>query len=744
VESPPEKMPPHASALHRLTAAGSVLAAVAVLPAYFAAGLPAWANVLLRVVEVALLGVFLADRALCRRAAKRRDLYLREEWLDLSLLALATGAVATGLVVGGAFFPAVGMYLLLSRVWRVVPDRARRPALNVVLALTGLGAVATLVLEYGFRAPRPVRPAVLHVAQTAVVALFILDRIVRLEHARSRWAYFRENWVDFALLAVAGLGLLVARQFEAPILSAGALYVLITQGYILASLVLRAVSVNLDFAGSGLPPTLMLIASFAAMCVAGSGLLSLPAATPAGEGLWYVDALFTATSATCVTGLVVRDTGTEFTRFGQAVILALIQLGGLGIMLFGTILAVLVGRGLSVRSSEALGQMIGTEGIGRLARVAKFVIAMTIGFEALGAVLLYPMFAAPQGAHVPTTAEAVWNSVFHSVSAFCNAGFALFGNNMMQGVAARWPTPLRDHWQTMGVIAPLIILGGIGFPVLEDCWGFLRRAVVRLVRRIRLGPNRPLGAPRPSLTVHSKLVLATSAALIVLGAVGIVLVGPGPEQERQRIGRVPVAHDPARRADPARWRNLPAGAQWRDAVFQSITARTAGFNTIDMDADMTDAGRLLMCGLMTVGGSPASTAGGMKTVTFALLLLTAWSMIKRRSEVEAFRRTLAAELLRRAAALAALYLGLLGTVTMLLCVTMPGRDFMRLLFEACSACGTVGLSTGITPSLSFPAKCVVVFAMFAGRVGPLTLLLALTTRIRQASYAYPSENVLIG
>ena len=739
--------PPERTLLPRWAlAAGALLAGAALVPVYLLPELPDWAPPALGALQVALVVLFAVDRLGCLRAAEHRDLFLRGRGMDLSLLAASGAAVVLGLLLGGRLLPAAGMYLLLSRLWRLVPRRVLTIWMNVVLALTGLAAVGVLVLEYGFREPLPVGRPVLHMMQTAVMAMFILDRLVRLEHARARRAYLRENWVDFALLAAAAVGVAAVRQVSGQILSAGALYVIITQAYILVALVLRTVSVNLDFAGSGVHPTWMLVGSFGAMCLVGSGLLMLPAATPEGmqPRLYYDQALFTATSATCVTGLVVRDTGREFTAFGQAVILALIQLGGLGIMLFGTVLALLVGKGLSVRSSDALGQVIGTEGIGRLVRVVKFVIAMTVAFELLGAVLLYPMFAAPQGPRVPTTGEAVWNSAFHSISAFCNAGFSLHGNNMMRGVAEGWPVPLREHWQMLGVIAPLIVLGGIGFPVLDDLFRFLRAAGARFLRRVRARGRTPVLAPRPNLSLHSKIVLASSAALIALGAAGILLLGPRAAAEGQRIGRVPLGRDPEIRQDPSRWANLPAGSQVREAVFQSITARTAGFNTLDMRSDMTDAGRLLMCGLMVVGGSPASTAGGMKTATFAVLLLATWSMIKRRDEVEAFRRTISAELLRRTVTLAVLYLGLLGGVTLLLCATMPEQDFLRLFFEACSACGTVGLSTGITPKLGLAAKAVVIVAMFAGRVGPLTLLLALTVHMRHVRYSYPSENVVIG
>jgi len=188
---------------------------------------------------------------------------------------------------------------------------------------------------------------------------------------------------------------------------------------------------------------------------------------------------------------------------------------------------------------------------------------------------------------------------------------------------------------------------------------------------------------------------------------------------------------------------MPTSRRIRRAVFQSITARTAGFNTIEV-GELSSAGKLWMCVLMTIGGSPASTAGGMKTATVALLILAAWSVLKRRDEVEAFKRSIAAELIRRTVTLAALYMMLLMTITLLLCITMRGHDFLGLFFEASSACGTVGLSTGVTKLLTTSGKFVIVVGMFVGRLGPLTLLLALTSKFRNVRYAFPRENVVIG
>jgi len=634
-----------------------------------------------------------------------------------------------------------------------IASRRVRVTMNVILAATGLVALASLVIEYGgFADVRDRYSTALHVTQACVLAVFILDRFVRLFLARSRRRYLRANWLDFALIAALAVTGLMVFRLRGKFLSVGTLYVAITQIYILVTILLHVITVNLHFADSGVHPSWMLIGSFAIMCLVGSGLLMLPAAsTPNSEPIRYHDALFTAVSATCVTGLVVRDTGRDFSAFGQGVILVLIQLGGLGIMLFGTVLAMWMGKGLTVRGSDAIGQMMGHEGIGRLSRAVKFVVLVTLGFEAIGAVLMYPMFAGMPDAFgkIMSAPRAVWHGVFHSISSFCNAGFSLYGRNMMAGVGQDgWPAPLRQSWQIMGVMAPLIVLGGLGFPVLQDLAGYAWRTVVRLARRVRRRRlPLPHGLPRPRLSLHSKLILTTSLILIALGAAVLYLVEPPPGRARAaRVGRHPInVPAPADEGRPlGDWPHMNRARRARAVVFQSITARTAGFNTIDM-RELSSAGKLWMCGLMIVGGSPASTAGGMKTATFALLIAATWCVLRRRNEVEIFRRSISAELLRRTVTLAVLYLLLLGTITLLLCVTMrlPGQT-VDLFFEACSACGTVGLSTGITGKLTQAGKYVIITGMFVGRLGLLTLLLALTAKVRHVRYSYPNENVVIG
>ena len=611
------------------------------------------------------------------------------------------------------------MKLLSQRLRR----RSRAPrldrALDIVLALTGLVAVAVLVVDDGGFQLSPGTKTALHWAEGIIVAFFAAERITRLLLARDRGWYFRHHWFDYALLVGVPLVYVAVLELRGPALNAGMLYLVTTQVYIFATLAVRAVGLNLRLSGSGVPPRQLLVGSFALLALAGSGLLMLPAAVqPAFQQGWtYRDALFTTVSASCVTGLVVVDTGTHFTGFGQAVILLLIQFGGLGIMLFGTVFAILVGRALTLQGSDTLGKMVAVDNYGEIGRAAAFVVITTLAVEALGAALLYPMFAGGLDAlgRPLTVAGALWHALFHSVSAFCNAGFALYGGSLMHGTAEGWAMPLDRHWQILGVFAPLIVVGGIGFPVLRNAGQVLRS----LVRRRHL-PGRPVPRdrrhlPQTGITLHTRVAVAATALLIPFGAAGLWLF--------ERMAGHP----------------LTAG----QALFQSITSRTAGFNTADIGA-LAPASKLLMCGLMSVGGSPASTAGGVKTVTLAILMLAVWNIMMRRREFELFQRSIAPELVRRIVALAVIYISLLAAVTLALTAILPGVPALDLFFEAASACGTVGLTTGITPGLTPAAKFIIMAAMFAGRIGPLTLLLALTTRLSPAEYRYPTEHVIIG
>ena len=615
------------------------------------------------------------------------------------------------------------------------PFQARRRILlacDVVMAVAAAVAIAALCTEYGFETP-PVSTALLHVVQACVLGAFVLDRVLRLALSAQRREYLRENWIDFALIvAAAAVATVFGRYFQA--LAAAAGYVAITQIYILAALALRTAGFHGKVVSTGLHPIWVVIGSFVVVILFGTGLLMLPRAVPQETPISFTDALFTATSSTCVTGLTVRDTGGEFTRFGQTIIITLIQLGALGIMIFGTVFALLVGRQLSIRESLLAGQALANGTIGRIGRMVGFVILAALVMEAIGAVVMLPMWR--QFDPHASTGATVYRSVFHAISAFCNAGFSLQRDSLAS---------VRGHWQVLGVMAPLIFLGGLGFPVLYDLAKAGRATIGRLFGRE--------GSIARTLTLHSKLVLTTSLILLVGGAIVLLSVEHAGDTGQTYGAPIKSGQQQAVLSRGTAVTELQrAGDQTQAVIFQSITARTAGFNTVEMNK-LSTGGKLWMCLLMVVGGSPASTAGGMKTATVAVLFLTIWCMLRRRERVEGFHRSIAQQFVRKALTLAALYVTLLVVVTLLLSIASSGTrlretgmppTFMQVLFEATSACGTVGLSCGLTRSLTTFGKYVIIAAMFIGRLGPLTLLLALTVRLRPARYAYPSEEVVLG
>jgi trk system potassium uptake protein TrkH len=620
------------------------------------------------------------------------------------------------------------------------------------LCVLGAAALAALVREYGFRdGGGAAARSSLRLLELVVAVAFFLDWLARLAIARDRGAFVAGTWGEPALAAAALL--VAALGFRAEVPGIGPLYVLSMQAYLATLLLLRAVSVNVRLLAARMGPTLLLIGGFVAISLCGAALLTLPAATPEAttaqfKPLFFPDALFTAVSAACDAGLIVRDTGTQFTALGQAVILVLVQLGGLGIMIFGAALAMSLGRGLAGAAGGAGGASAlpqsGDDGW-PLARAARFILVTAFVVEALGTALMYPMFADLPGADgLPLcAASALWYSVFHSVSAFCNAGFSLYGRNLLAGVGqAGWTHPLRDQWQVLGVMAPLIVLGGIGYPVLADCGGYVRSLWGRLRAK---GAARPVGPAdqeprRSALSLHSHVAIWMTGMLIFGGALGLIAVEPSPGAPAPTQSRQPVGGASAPSGD---WQNMQVPQRVRVGVFESISARTGGFSSLDA-GELSDAGKLWLCGLMLVGGSPAGTAGGMKTVTVFLLASIVWSFLRRREEVETDGRVIARRVLRKAVAAAALYLGLVGLVTMGLAILMrPGYSLVDLFFEACSACGTVGLSTGITPALNEPAKAVVMGGMVVGRLGFVGLFLAMAGRARGSGGPAPAEEFLI-
>jgi trk system potassium uptake protein TrkH len=444
-----------------------------------------------------------------------------------------------------------------------------------------------------------------------------------------------------------------------------------------------------------LTPAQMVIVSFLCVICLGTIALSLPIATRGEARLSLIDSLFTATSATCVTGLVVKDTGSYFSAYGKWVIFLLFQVGGLGIMTFSTLFAVMLGRRLGFRGQDVIRSTLDKRNIIGLKKLILYIVGITLAAEALGAVFLFLRWRATMDW---SAAETIQRAVFHSVSAFCNAGFALFQTSFTQYMA--------DPYINVIMIS-LIIVGGIGFIVIMDIIGLFYRK----------------GAER-RLSLQAKLALTVSFGLIIFGAASLIFF-----EKNNAMGTMT-------------WAQRVMGG-----TFQSVTARTAGFNTLEI-GKLTTPSLLVLVFLMFIGASPGSTGGGIKTCTFGILLAGTWHMLHNRNKVQFFSRTIPRQVIRESLVIFFLALAWIFIFTILVSFfqfrQQGNAPFIRVLFEVISAFGTVGLSTGITGGLDSASKLCITATMFAGRIGPLTLALAVAFRRGKEVYSFPEEEVMVG
>lgn len=434
-----------------------------------------------------------------------------------------------------------------------------------------------------------------------------------------------------------------------------------------------------------LTPTKIIVFGYLAIILFGTLLLMLPFATQSGQSTGFADALFTATSATCVTGLVVFDTATHWTLFGQLVLLLLIQIGGLGFITMAMVVAIFTRRRIGLRSRFVMQESISAPHMGGIVRLTRFVFKITLAVEGAGALLLSLRFIPRFG-----PARGIYLAIFHSISAFCNAGFDLMGTPEAGFVSL---TGFVHDPLVNIVIMVLIVFGGLGFFVWEDLW----------VRR---------RDPR-HYALQTKMVLSVTALLIVIPAVLLFL-----------------------------WEGDRTPAAALEALFQSVTARTAGFNTVNLSA-FSATGQFLMIFLMLIGGSPGSTAGGMKTTTVAVLLLCVRASFRRDPAVESFNRRIGEDVLKNAVTIATCYIMLAGAGAMALC-RFDGVGLMSALFETSSAVATVGLSLGLTPGLSLPSHLILIFLMYFGRVGCMTLVYAIAEQQGMPLSRKPLEKLSVG
>ena len=515
-------------------------------------------------------------------------------------------------------------------------------------------------------------------------------------------------WANLLLLALAILHRLLLREghgtqkvviFDLIMLGVGLLLMAYNPRFVIFFLLIRQTYFILDFILfrfsrgrvykwlAGNPPVTVML-SFMVVIFIGTILLMLPVASTQNRVTPFVDALFTSTSATCVTGLIVYDTPTYFSQFGQIVILLLIQIGGLGIMTVSTAFALLMGRNIDLKLKNVMSQVVGGTNRINLAQLLKNILLVTGVIELLGALLLFSRFY-----HHHSLARALYLSVFHSVSAFCNAGFALFSDNL---------AGYRDNAIVSLTVPLLIILGGLGFTVIIDLFRYFFK-----------------GGQVRKLSLHSKIVLVTTGFLILGGMIAFFVMEYAGTMQGFSIHQ-----------------------RMLSSFFQSVTTRTAGFNTLDFGA-MGKAALLVSMILMFIGASPGSTGGGIKTTTFSVLGLTMISLLKGRKEISVFKRRVPSGNFREAAGLVFLSASLVFFIVLMLLLVEP-FSFEKIVFEALSAFGTVGLSTGITSSLSPLGRIMITLLMYVGRIGPLTMIYAFAIRSRKTNINYAEETIAIG
>ncbi|MEW5806402.1 MAG: TrkH family potassium uptake protein [Acidobacteriota bacterium] len=442
-----------------------------------------------------------------------------------------------------------------------------------------------------------------------------------------------------------------------------------------------------------IPPAVLLILSFAIVIVIGAVLLSMPFSVN-GERISFLDALFTATSATCVTGLIVIDTGTRFTLFGQIVILTLIQIGGLGIITFSTFFAIMMGRKVTLSQRDIILTSVGQTNRIDTHTIVRRIIVYAASIEMIGAFFLFLAWKNRFGA-----GKSLYYSIFHSISAFCNAGFSTFTDNLIS---------FRGDILTNVMVMGLIVLGGIGFLVIIDIENFIRF-------------RRPI-------SLHTRLVLYATIILIIASASLFFFF----ENSNSLKG-------------------MPYKEKMLVSLFQSVTPRTAGFNTVDIGM-LSNSTLFMIIALMFIGGSPGGTAGGIKTTTASVLFMLAKSRLMGRIYTEMRSRTIPERVIGGAVAVFVLGVVILSVASFLLQATELGytphrespESFFDLNFEAVSAFGTVGLSTGVTSSLTWGGKIIIILLMFIGRLGPLTIAFVVSRRKDVRTFKYAEEGIIIG
>lgn len=577
--------------------------------------------------------------------------------------------------------------------------------LDKLMLIVAGSVIATLIIEYGFYISDSVK-RVIQQFNLIAIFYFVFFNLSKLVINPQPLSYLRKKWIEFILtfliiLQSIGFLLYFREPYTIDIKTLTRIYIASAQIYLTLDIGLKAIRYSQRLIQKSVHPARLLVISFMLLIFGGTLLLLLPKATY--KGISIIDALFTATSAVCVTGLTVVDTGKYFTTFGQLIIMFLIQLGGLGIMTFTTFFMLLLSGGLGIKERLMLGEIFSERNLSKISSTVTRILFITFAIEAIGAIALYNFL--PDSIFKNET-EKIFCSIFHSISAFCNAGFSTFSNNLMD---------IKNNIPAILTIATLIILGGLGFIVLSES---IEKPFLKMLRKIKFLRNK-IPPQRVVFSLHSKLAISTTAILIIFGSLFFfILEFNNSLKAEPTLGK--VAH----------------------AFFQAVTPRTAGFNTIDISKISITTTLFIML-LMWIGASPGSTGGGIKTTSFALIVLKIRSMIKGDERVEIFNKQISEESVSRAFASGLLSILLILTATFILTITEKTANLIDIYFETVSAFGTVGLSRGITPNLTIFGKLIIITMMFIGRVGPLVFSFALFGKAEKKRYELQKENVLV-
>ncbi|RDV14683.1 ATPase [Pontibacter diazotrophicus] len=568
-------------------------------------------------------------------------------------------------------------------------------------------AIGLLVYAHGV-VESPEQLQVLFYAIDAILVTFVLIYILRILYAFERVKFLKRTWFEGILMIIIFLNEfstyvlgypLIYNVFEGiGIPLSVEFYRVLVSLYMLVLLVVELLETQVHLKAIQIKPSITFLLSFISLILIGTGLLMLPKMSNSPDGISFLDALFTATSASCVTGLAVVDTGTYFTFAGQVVILLLFQMGGLGILTFATFFASLMRQGVGIKQHVAMHELLDSESLFSTKNLMRRLIFLTLTIEGIGALGIFLTWGAD--AQFLTLGSKIFFSVFHAVSAFCNAGFSLYPEGL-------YTQPIRFSYIMHLVVAMIIIFGGIGFPTILD---------VLSPQNMRLRMEKPW----KNWKMSSRVTIYTSAALLAIGMVGFFFL---------------------------EYYNTLSSLGFAEALiasfFQSVTTRTAGFNTVDISA-LNVPTLLMIIALMFIGGSPGSTAGGIKTTTFTVVLFAVLTTIRNKRNMEIGHRTIPHSVAYKAFSVFTFAAIINITFIFILSITDAQFDIIKLAFEQVSAFATVGLSTGITAGLSDMGKCVIILSMYLGRVGTLTLALALSTRAYSTAYKYPETQLAVG